>query len=56
MKPQRLCLTHNLVLHYGLYKKMDVYRPRRATAEELQAFHADTTTSSFCRGPKKKNK
>lgn len=27
MKPHRLALTHNLVLHYGLYKKMEVYRP-----------------------------
>eukprot|EP00122_Pirum_gemmata_P006957 Pgem_evm1s6377 len=27
MKPQRLALTHNLVLNYGLYKKMEVYRP-----------------------------
>lgn len=41
MKPHRLCLTHNLVLNYGLYKKMDVYRPVKATAEELQAFHAE---------------
>lgn len=24
MKPHRLSLTHSLVLHYGLYKKMQV--------------------------------
>lgn len=24
MKPHRLALTHSLVLHYGLYKKMIV--------------------------------
>ncbi|CAN7949506.1 unnamed protein product [Ixodes hexagonus] len=24
MKPQRLSVTHSLVLHYGLYKKMQV--------------------------------
>uniref|UniRef100_A0A3B3CFI8 Uncharacterized protein n=1 Tax=Oryzias melastigma TaxID=30732 RepID=A0A3B3CFI8_ORYME len=26
MKPHRLSLTHSLVLHYGLYKKMMVRR------------------------------
>jgi hypothetical protein len=25
MKPQRLRMTHNLILNYGLYKKMEVY-------------------------------
>lgn len=24
MKPQRLTVTHSLVLHYGMYKKMQV--------------------------------
>lgn len=27
MKPHRLALTHSLVLHYGLYKKMIVSLP-----------------------------
>ncbi|EPZ33497.1 histone deacetylase 3 [Rozella allomycis CSF55] len=39
MKPHRLALTHNLVLHYGLHKKMHVYRPRKATDIELLEFH-----------------
>eukprot|EP00123_Amoebidium_parasiticum_P015817 comp23160_c0_seq1/m.37462 comp23160_c0_seq1/g.37462 ORF comp23160_c0_seq1/g.37462 comp23160_c0_seq1/m.37462 type:complete len:430 (-) comp23160_c0_seq1:670-1959(-) len=40
MKPQRLALTHNLVLNYGLYKKMEVYRPYRATEADMQRFHS----------------
>lgn len=40
MKPQRLALTHNLVLNYGLYKKMEVYRPYRATDQDMQRFHS----------------
>ena len=25
MKPHRICMTHHLVLAYGLHKKMDVF-------------------------------
>lgn len=25
MKPHRIRMTHNLLLHYGLYQKMQVY-------------------------------
>ncbi|GAA5833786.1 hypothetical protein JCM11251_005965 [Rhodosporidiobolus azoricus] len=39
MKPHRLTLTNHLVLGYGLHKKMDVFEPRAATKEELEAFH-----------------
>lgn len=39
MKPHRLALTHNLVLNYGLYKKMEVYRPYRACVEDMTMFH-----------------
>ncbi|XP_065833815.1 histone deacetylase 3-like [Oscarella lobularis] len=39
MKPHRLALTHSLVLHYGLYKKMTVYRPYRATEHDMAHFH-----------------
>ncbi|KAI9099314.1 hypothetical protein DFS34DRAFT_64267 [Phlyctochytrium arcticum] len=41
MKPARLALTHNLVMSYGLDKKMMVFRPRAATESEIAAFHAD---------------
>ena len=26
MKPHRMRMTHNLLLNYGLYRKMEVYR------------------------------
>lgn len=40
MKPARLALTHNLVVNYGLHKKMDVFSPRRATDDEIIGFHS----------------
>eukprot|EP00164_Ancoracysta_twista_P005917 GFYU01008143.1.p1 GENE.GFYU01008143.1~~GFYU01008143.1.p1 ORF type:complete len:431 (+),score=89.85 GFYU01008143.1:174-1466(+) len=40
MKPYRLVLTHNLVLHYDMWRKMNIYRPHRATYEELATFHS----------------
>ena len=40
MKPQRLQMTHHLILSYNLYKKMDVYRPHHATDEEMMLFHS----------------
>eukprot|EP00953_Heterococcus_sp_UTEX-ZZ885_P039726 20352-Heterococcus_DN1.PRE.4 len=33
MKPHRLKLTHHLILSYNLYRKMEVFRPRLATAK-----------------------
>ncbi|OSX79579.1 hypothetical protein BU14_0074s0010 [Porphyra umbilicalis] len=41
MKPHRLSMTYNLCLAYGLYREMEVYRPRSATPTELTAFHSD---------------
>ncbi|PNW72318.1 hypothetical protein CHLRE_16g673150v5 [Chlamydomonas reinhardtii] len=41
MKPHRLAMTHHLVLGYGLHKKMDVFRPRRAHPAELAQFHTE---------------
>jgi histone deacetylase 3 len=40
MKPHRLALTHHLVMKYGLYRYMQVYRPRRALKLELLKFHS----------------
>ena len=31
MKPHRMRMTHNLLLNYGLYRKMEIYRPHKAT-------------------------
>eukprot|EP00045_Choanoeca_perplexa_P005907 m.49585 g.49585 ORF g.49585 m.49585 type:complete len:428 (-) comp13358_c0_seq1:82-1365(-) len=40
MKPHRLALTHNLVLQYNLWSKMEIYRPYRATPEDIGRFHS----------------
>ncbi|KAK2726597.1 histone deacetylase 3-like [Artemia franciscana] len=41
MKPHRLSVTQSLVLNYGLYKKMQVYRPYKASAHDMCRFHSD---------------
>ena len=40
MKPHRLRMTHSLLLAYGMYKRMEVYRPHPASQQELERFHA----------------
>jgi acetoin utilization deacetylase AcuC-like enzyme len=39
MKPHRLALTHHLVLQYGLWNKMEVFKPYKATKEDLEKYH-----------------
>jgi histone deacetylase 1/2 len=34
-------MTHSLLLNYGVYKKLDVLRPQRATVKEMTRFHSD---------------
>ena len=41
MKPHRVRMTHNLVVNYGLYRKMDVFRPKLVSAAQLSRFHSD---------------
>jgi acetoin utilization deacetylase AcuC-like enzyme len=41
MKPHRIRMTHNLLLNYGLYRKMEIYRPHPATQEEMTGYHSD---------------
>ncbi|EJD01728.1 histone deacetylase complex, catalytic component RPD3 [Fomitiporia mediterranea MF3/22] len=41
MKPHRIRMTHDLVSTYGMLDKMQVLRPRRATSENMTAFHSD---------------
>lgn len=41
MKPHRLKLAHHLILSYGLYRKMECYRPHPALAGEMAAFHSE---------------
>jgi len=41
MRPHRVRLTHSLVVEYGLYKHLNVFRPKPASRADLTAFHAD---------------
>ncbi|KAI3647439.1 hypothetical protein MP228_007660 [Amoeboaphelidium protococcarum] len=41
MKPHRIRMTHSLLLNYGLYQKLDIIRPRKATVKEMTRFHSD---------------
>jgi len=41
MKPFRLKLTHELLTNYGLYRKLEVYRPHVASSDEMARFHDD---------------
>ena len=41
MKPARLALTHELVVNYGLHKKMNFISPREAFDFEVKKFHSD---------------
>jgi len=34
-------MTHNLVVNYGLFRKMDCYRPKLLAASQLTRFHSD---------------
>ena len=39
MKPIRIKMAHQLIVNYGLYRKMEVYEPHWATKGELSTFH-----------------
>ncbi|KAK8198784.1 hypothetical protein BKA81DRAFT_131406 [Phyllosticta paracitricarpa] len=41
MKPFRIRMTHDLVMSYGLYRNMEVYRAKPATSLEMTQFHTD---------------
>ncbi|VDK75786.1 unnamed protein product [Litomosoides sigmodontis] len=41
MKPHRIRMAHNLILNYGLYRRMEVYRPHVATFEEMTKYHSN---------------
>ena len=40
MKPIRIKMAHQLIVNYGLYKKMDVYEPHTASFNELTTYHS----------------
>lgn len=41
MKPHRIRLAHSLIMNYGVYKKMEIYRAKPATRLEMSQFHTD---------------
>ncbi|KAL7320173.1 histone deacetylase (class I) Clr6 [Mucor circinelloides] len=41
MKPKRMHMVHNMVVNYGLYKKLDIVKPTRCTAYQMTRFHSD---------------
>lgn len=41
MKPHRVRMTHNLVVNYGLYRRMEVFRPRLVSPMAMTRFHSD---------------
>jgi len=41
MKPHRVRMTHNLVINYGLYRRMEVFRPRLISPTVMTRFHSD---------------
>jgi len=41
MKPHRIRMTHALITNYGLFKKMEVYKPYRLDERDMTLFHAD---------------
>lgn len=41
MKPHRVRMAHNLIVTYGLYKDMEIFRPELVTQAELTRFHSD---------------
>ncbi|KAK9480347.1 hypothetical protein V1514DRAFT_326129 [Lipomyces japonicus] len=41
MKPHRIRMAHSLIMNYGLYKKMEIYRAKPATKNEMCQFHTD---------------
>mmetsp|Transcript_21211 Transcript_21211/g.66612 ORF Transcript_21211/g.66612 Transcript_21211/m.66612 type:complete len:439 (-) Transcript_21211:329-1645(-) len=41
MKPHRVRMTHNLVVNYGLYRQMEVFRPKPINPALMTRFHSD---------------
>jgi len=41
MKPHRMRLAHHLILAYGLYRQLEIYRPSLLSEDQLTMFHTD---------------
>lgn len=41
MKPERIAMTHSLVVNSGLYRHLNVYHARQSSKEEMSRFHSE---------------
>jgi histone deacetylase 1/2 len=41
MKPQRIRMCHHLLLNYGIYRYLEVYRPYPALFDDMTRFHSE---------------
>ncbi|CAI9112707.1 OLC1v1013185C1 [Oldenlandia corymbosa var. corymbosa] len=41
MKPHRIRMAHNLIVHYSLHRKMEINRPFPAGADDIGRFHSE---------------
>lgn len=39
MKPHRVRMAHTLIVRYGLYRHLEVFKPARASEKAMAAFH-----------------
>ncbi|BAT76047.1 Histone deacetylase [Vigna angularis] len=41
MKPHRIRMAHNLIVHYSLHRRMEINRPFPASPNDIRRFHSD---------------
>ncbi|KAL6011420.1 Histone deacetylase 6 [Asimina triloba] len=41
MKPHRIRMAHNLIVHYSLHRLMHIHRPFPASPDDIRRFHSD---------------
>ncbi|XP_059640346.1 histone deacetylase 6 [Cornus florida] len=41
MKPHRIRMAHNLIVHYSLHRRMEINRPFPAGPDDIRLFHSD---------------
>lgn len=41
MKPHRIRMAHNLIVHYSLHRRMEINRPFPAAPDDIRRFHTD---------------
>ncbi|KAI8529066.1 hypothetical protein RHMOL_Rhmol12G0196700 [Rhododendron molle] len=41
MKPHRIRMSHNLIIHYSLHRRMEINRPFPAGPHDIRRFHSD---------------